>query len=149
MSDSSEVIIYTDGSCQPNPGTGGWAAILRWEGQEKVLSGAQPDSTNNRMELQAAVSALQALKRPCQVRIFTDSQYLRKGITEWIKLWQVNGWRTSQKKAVLNADLWQALLAALAPHQVKWEWVKGHASNPYNERCDRLAQAAREKFQHG
>lgn len=136
------VEIHTDGACSGNPGPGGWGALLRWNGQEKELTGGEPETTNNRMELMAAIAALEALKRPCRVRLHTDSQYVRKGITEWLPRWQRNGWQTAEKKPVKNAELWQRLQAAAAPHQVEWIWVRGHAGNPDNERVDALARSA-------
>ncbi len=140
------VHIYTDGACLGNPGPGGWAALLRWNGQEKALVGAASRTTNNRMELRAAIEGLRALKKPCRVVIHTDSQYLRKGITQWIHNWRRNGWRTASKKPVKNQDLWRELLEVMKPHDVRWEWVKGHAGHEENERVDRLAtEAARTK----
>ncbi|HEY81518.1 MAG TPA: ribonuclease HI [Caldilineae bacterium] len=136
------VHIYTDGACLGNPGPGGWAALLRYNGHEKALVGAASRTTNNRMELRAALEALKALKRPCQVYIHTDSQYLRQGITQWIRNWQRNGWRTANKKSVKNQDLWRALLEAMKPHEVHWAWVKGHAGHAENERVDRWATEA-------
>lgn len=136
------VVIYTDGACDPNPGPGGWAAILRHGRHEKVISGSDPQATNNRMELQAALSALRALKRPCHVTLHTDSEYLRRGISEWLPTWQERGWRTSDRRPVQNQDLWQALAAETEQHQVEWQWVRGHAGDPLNERVDRLARAA-------
>jgi ribonuclease HI len=136
------VVIYTDGACDPNPGPGGWAAILRYGRHEKEISGGAPQSTNNRMELQAALAALQALKRPCRVCLYTDSEYLRRGISEWLPTWQRRGWRTSDRKAVRNQDLWQALATEVERHQVEWRWVRGHAGDPLNERADQLARAA-------
>lgn len=136
------VEIYTDGACRGNPGPGGWGAILTSGDREKTLSGAERATTNNRMELTAAVEALRALKRPCQVRLFTDSTYVKKGITEWLPGWKRNGWKTSSKKPVRNRDLWQALDEQAARHDVEWLWVKGHAGNPGNERADALANAA-------
>ncbi len=136
------VHIYTDGACLGNPGPGGWAALLRYNGHEKELVGAASKTTNNRMELRAAIHALQALKRPCEVHIYTDSEYLKKGITQWIHNWQRNGWRTASKKPVKNQDLWRALLKAMSPHDVHWEWVKGHAGHEENERVDQLAANA-------
>ncbi len=133
------VEIYTDGACRGNPGPGGWGAILRVSGQERELFGGEFDTTNNRMELTAAIRALEALTRPCEVVLTTDSQYVRKGITEWLANWKRNGWRTAAKKPVKNAELWQALDAAAAVHSVQWEWVKGHAGHPDNERADQLA----------
>ena len=139
---TNAVILYTDGSCLENPGPGGWAAILQWRDEERELSGGEADSTNNRMELQAAIEGLRALKRPMQVDLYTDSTYVMKGVTEWMPRWKVNGWRTAAKKPVQNQDLWQALDAALGDHDVRWHWVKGHAGNEMNERCDELARAA-------
>jgi ribonuclease HI len=138
----AEVEIFTDGACRGNPGPGGWAAILRHRGVEKELSGFDPATTNNRMEMMAAISALEALKRPCRVRLYSDSQYLRDGITKWIHAWKARGWQTADKKPVKNVDLWQRLDAAAAGHQVAWEWVRGHAGHPENERADALARAA-------
>lgn len=136
------VIIFTDGACKGNPGPGGWGAILRCNGQIRELAGSDAHTTNNRMELQAAISALAALKRPCRVILATDSVYLRDGVTRWVHGWQKNGWKTADRKAVKNDDLWKALLAAAAPHDVEWRWVKGHAGDPDNERADQLANAA-------
>lgn len=137
----TDVTIYTDGACSGNPGPGGWGAILVHGETRKEMSGGDSETTNNRMELQAAIEALNALKRPCKVELYTDSVYVRDGITKWIKGWQRNGWRTAAKKPVKNAELWQALQAALEPHQVDWHWVKGHAGHPENERADELARA--------
>ncbi len=140
------VTIYTDGGASPNPGPGGWGAILRAEnGAEKELSGAEPETTNNRMELTAALEALRALKRPCTVRLVTDSEYLQKGITEWLPAWVAKGWQRG-KKPVPNAELWQALHAEAQRHVIEWEWIKGHAGHADNERADRLATAARERL---
>ena len=136
----TDVTIYTDGACSGNPGPGGWGAILVHGETRKELSGGEPETTNNRMELQAAIEALNALKRPCKVALYTDSVYVRDGITKWIKGWQRNGWRTAAKKPVKNAELWQALQAALQPHDIDWHWVKGHAGHPENERADELAR---------
>jgi ribonuclease HI len=136
------VDIFTDGACRGNPGPGGWAALLRYDGREKLLSGAEPETTNNRMELMAAIEALTALTRPMQVELTTDSQYVRQGITQWIRGWKRNGWKTSQKKPVKNQDLWQALDAALGQHDVEWHWVKGHSGHPENERVDQAANDA-------
>ena len=136
----TDVTIYTDGACSGNPGPGGWGAILVHGETRKELSGGDSETTNNRMELQAAIEALNALKRPCRVELYTDSVYVRDGITKWIKGWQRNGWRTAAKKPVKNAELWQALQAALEPHDVNWHWVKGHAGHPENERADELAR---------
>ncbi|HEY0111646.1 MAG TPA: ribonuclease HI [Allosphingosinicella sp.] len=135
----TKVEIFTDGACKGNPGPGGWGAIVRSGAHEKEMSGGEPLTTNNRMELLAAIRALQALKRPCEVAVYTDSIYVRDGISKWIHGWQRNGWRTSDKKPVKNAELWQELLDAAAPHRIDWRWVKGHAGHPENERADRLA----------
>ena len=143
-SDSRATVeIWTDGGCKPNPGPGGWAAILRYGETERVLSGAEPATTNNRMELTAAISALEALKRPCKVVLHTDSEYLRNGIMRWIGGWVRNNWRNAAKEPVANMELWQRLLAAAKPHQVEWKWVRGHAGDAMNERADRLATEAR------
>ena len=136
------VEIFTDGACSGNPGPGGWGAILRWKGLEKELSGGERDTTNNRMELMAAIAALEALNRPKKVVITTDSTYVKDGITKWIHGWKKNGWKTAAKKPVKNADLWQRLEAALEPHDVVWKWVKGHAGHLENERADELARLA-------
>jgi ribonuclease HI len=134
------VIIYTDGACSGNPGPGGWGAILIYGDYQRELKGGEPVTTNNRMELMAAISGLEALKRPCMVDIHTDSQYLRNGIMSWINQLKRNGWRTFEKKPVKNEDLWKRLDAALAPHRVQWHWVRGHAGHDLNERADRLAR---------
>ena len=134
------VEIFTDGACSGNPGPGGWAALLRFGDTERELSGGDAVTTNNRMEMMAAIMALEALKRPCIVRLFTDSMYLRDGITRWIHGWKRNGWRTAGKKPVKNVDLWQRLDAALGRHSIEWHWVKGHAGHPENVRADRLAR---------
>ncbi len=134
-----EVTIFTDGGCLGNPGPGGWAAILRYGSKQRELSGGAPATTNNRMELQAAIESLSALKEPCQVTLHTDSQYLRQGITEWIQRWKARGWITSTRRPVKNADLWRQLDAATRRHHVVWKWLKGHAGHPENERCDVLA----------
>ena len=131
--------IFTDGACSGNPGPGGWGAILRWRGEEREMSGGEPDTTNNRMEMMAAIRALETLKRPATVRLHTDSAYLRDGITRWIHAWKVKGWKTADKKPVKNVDLWQQLDEAAARHSIEWHWVKGHAGHPENERADRLA----------
>jgi len=136
------VEIFTDGACRGNPGPGGWAALLRTGSSERELSGGEAMTTNNRMELTAAIRGLEALRRPCLVRLHTDSQYVRDGITRWIRAWQRNGWRTSDRKPVKNADLWQQLLDAAAPHRVEWRWVKGHSGHAENDRVDALACAA-------
>ena len=139
---SGVVDIYTDGACRGNPGPGGWAALLSAGGREKEISGAQPQTTNNRMELQAVIEALQALKKPVDVRLYTDSQYVRRGILEWLPQWKARGWRTADKKPVKNQDLWQLLEAAAARHRIEWHWIRGHSGIPGNERCDALANAA-------
>ncbi len=140
MSQEATVEIFTDGACSGNPGPGGWGAILRTGNRERELSGGDPATTNNRMELMAAIMALEALKRPCHVRLFTDSNYVREGVTKWIHGWKKNGWRTADKKPVKNVELWQRLDAARARHQVEWHWVKGHSGHPENERADALAR---------
>jgi ribonuclease HI len=134
------VDIFTDGACSGNPGPGGWGVILRYDGEEKELHGGEAATTNNRMELMAAIRALESLKRPVKARLHTDSQYVMKGITEWIHDWKRRGWRTADKKPVKNVDLWQRLEAALAQHDVKWFWVRGHAGHAENERADELAR---------
>ncbi len=134
------VTIYTDGGCKGNPGPGGWGAILIYKGREREIFGGEPLTTNNRMELMAAIAALEALTRPCRIELHTDSQYLRNGITEWIGGWKANGWKTAAKKPVKNADLWQRLDTARQRHKVNWHWVRGHSGHPENERADRLAQ---------
>ena len=138
----AEAEIYTDGACRGNPGRGGWAAVLRYKGHEKTLYGADPLTTNNRMELMAAIRALESLTRPCRVRLTTDSQYVQKGITEWMANWKRNGWKTAAKKPVKNADLWQRLDTAISGHQIQWEWVRGHSGHPENELADELANRA-------
>ena len=139
------VEIFTDGACRGNPGPGGWAALLRTADKEREISGGEPLTTNNRMDLRAAIEALNALKRPCRVELHSDSQYVRDGITKWIFGWQRNGGRTADKKAVKNADLWQELLDAEARHEVQWHWVKGHSGHPENDRVDALACAEADK----
>jgi ribonuclease HI len=134
--------IFTDGACSGNPGPGGWGAILRTDGHEKELSGGERATTNNRMELMAAIKAFEALKTPSEVTIHTDSRYVMDGVTKWIFNWKKNGWRTADKKPVKNEDLWRALDAAVAPHKVKWNWVRGHNGHVENERVDALARAA-------
>ena len=136
------VQIFTDGACKGNPGPGGWGALIRSGAKEKELSGGEAMTTNNRMELTAAVQALNALTRPCVVTLSTDSRYVMDGLTKWIHGWQKNGWKTADKKPVKNAELWQALLAATKPHRITWAWVKGHAGHAENERVDRLASDA-------
>jgi ribonuclease HI len=137
-----EVEIFTDGACRGNPGPGGWAALIRQGAREKEIAGGEPLTTNNRMELTAAIKSLQALKRPCRVQLHTDSNYVRDGITKWIHAWQRNGWRTADKKPVKNADLWQELIERAAAHHIAWHWVKGHSGHPENDRVDALACAA-------
>ena len=139
---SAIVDIFTDGACRGNPGPGGWAALMRYGENTRVVSGAEPETTNNRMELIAAIEGLEALTRPCQVVLSTDSEYLRKGITQWVARWRKNGWRTSNKKPVKNQDLWQRLDAAAKPHRIDWRWVKGHSGHPENDEVDRLANEA-------
>jgi ribonuclease HI len=139
---TAKVEIFTDGACRGNPGPGGWGAILRYGDTEKELSGGETETTNNRMELMAAISALEALKRPVTVDIHTDSTYVRDGITKWIHGWKKRDWRTADKKPVKNVDLWQRLETAVGRHQVDWHWVKGHAGHPENERADELAREA-------
>ncbi len=142
----TSVEIFTDGACKGNPGPGGWGVVIRSGSREKELSGGEPHTTNNRMELLAAIRGLEALKRPCDVTLYTDSIYVRDGISKWIHGWQKNGWRTADRKPVKNAELWQELLAAAAPHRIEWHWVKGHAGHPENERADRLACDAALQF---
>ncbi|MEO6698143.1 MAG: ribonuclease HI [Paraperlucidibaca sp.] len=138
----NEVVIYTDGACRGNPGPGGWGALLRSGVHEKPLSGFVAATTNNRMELTAALMALRALKQPSSVVLWTDSEYLRKGMTEWLPNWQARGWKTAAKQPVKNADIWQALIEAAEPHRIDWRWVKGHAGDPGNEAVDKLATEA-------
>ena len=140
---SDRVTIYSDGGSKPNPGPGGWAALLISGEHEAEISGGETHTTNNQMELTAAIRALEALTRPCEVDFYTDSQYLRQGITEWIKTWRKNGWMTSAKKPVLNKDLWIELHELTQKHQIKWHWTRGHAGDKFNERVDQLATAAR------
>ena len=140
----TKVVIYTDGSCRGNPGPGGWGAVLRYGDKEKDLCGGDTRTTNNRMELTAAISALEALKRPCKVQLHTDSKYLRDGVTQWLKGWKRNGWRTADKSPVKNEDLWRRLDEAIARHEIDWRWVRGHAGNAMNERADKLADRGRE-----
>lgn len=144
--DRPVVEAWTDGGCKPNPGPGGWGAILRWKGHEKELSGAERETTNNRMELTAAIAALEALKRPSRVVIHTDSEYLRNGVTRWVSGWVRNNWRNASREPVTNMDLWQRLLEAAKRHEVEWRWVRGHSGDPMNERADALATAARESL---
>ncbi len=140
------VDIYTDGACSGNPGPGGWGALLRHRAGERELCGGEAETTNNRMELMAAIRALEALKRPVRVRVHTDSVYLKDGITRWIRNWKVNGWRTAARKPVRNVDLWRRLDAALARHDVEWHWIKGHSGHPENERADALARKGMAPF---
>ncbi|MEM1199548.1 MAG: ribonuclease HI [Pseudomonadota bacterium] len=142
MSGTKDVEIFTDGACSGNPGPGGWGAILRYGEVEKEISGGAANTTNNQMELMAAINALEALSRPCRVNLHTDSQYVKNGITQWMKGWVRNGWKTAAKKPVKNAELWKQLDAAVKRHEVKWHWVKGHAGHPENERADELARTA-------
>ena len=139
---STLVEVFTDGACKGNPGPGGWGAVLRFNGHEKELSGGDPLTTNNRMELTAAIQALAVLTRPCRVRLSTDSKYVMDGLTHWIHGWRKNGWRTADKKPVKNVELWQALFELTQKHRIEWEWVKGHAGHPENERADKLASDA-------
>lgn len=142
MTELPLVEIATDGACKGNPGPGGWGAVLRFGKVERDMSGGEAETTNNRMELTAAIEALRALKRPCRVKLSTDSRYVMDGLTKWIHGWRRNGWKTADRKPVKNADLWQALIEASSPHRVEWEWVKGHAGHPDNERADKLASEA-------
>jgi ribonuclease HI len=141
--------IYTDGACRGNPGPGGWAALLMMGEHEREISGAEALTTNNRMELTAVIRALEALKRPVSANLYTDSQYVRRGILEWVPSWQARGWRTADKKPVKNQDLWQALVPLAARHQLQWHWVPGHAGVPGNERVDRLANDAIDALAEG
>ena len=138
----STVEIYTDGACRGNPGPGGWAALLRRGEHEKEISGAEPLTTNNRMELTAVIRALEALRRPVEVRVYTDSEYVRRGVTEWLESWKARGWRTADKKPVKNQDLWERLDELIVPHRIEWHWVRGHSGVEGNERVDRLANQA-------
>ncbi|MGO4674474.1 ribonuclease HI [Bosea sp. 2YAB26] len=147
MSDTVE--IWTDGACSGNPGPGGWGAILSYNGKARELSGGEQMTTNNRMELMAAISALETLTRPCTVALHTDSQYLRQGITGWIHGWKKNGWKTADRKPVKNEELWKRLDAALGRHKIEWKWVKGHAGDEMNERADMLARAGMAPFKPG
>jgi len=143
---TTRVAIWTDGACSGNPGPGGWGAILRYGGHKKELSGGEAPTTNNRMELMAAIAALEALSRPCRVELHTDSQYLRGGVTAWMHNWKRNGWRTADKKPVKNEDLWRRLDAAAERHEIDWRWVKGHAGDEMNERADELARQGMAPF---
>jgi ribonuclease HI len=134
------VEIFTDGACSGNPGPGGWGVVMRWRGREKELYGGDPDTTNNRMELMAAIRGLESLKRESRVALYTDSKYVKDGITKWIDTWKTNGWKASSKKSVKNVDLWRRLDAALQGHEIAWHWIKGHAGHPENERADALAR---------
>jgi ribonuclease HI len=145
----SHVIIHTDGGAAPNPGPGGWAAILTFGDHEKELKGGEPNTTNNRMELMAAISALEALKRPCRIDLHTDSKYVQQGISQWIHGWKRNGWKTADKKPVKNGELWQRLETAVARHKVHWHWVKGHAGHEMNERADQLVGEAIAEIKSG
>ena len=140
--------IYTDGACRGNPGPGGWGAILRYNGVEKDLHGGEPDTTNNRMELTAAIRAFEALTEPCQVEIYTDSTYVKDGITRWLEGWLKRDWRTANKKPVKNQDLWKQLVAVVGQHDVDWHWVKGHSGHPENERADELANRGIDELGH-
>ena len=146
MSEKPKVELFTDGACSGNPGPGGWGALLRMAGRERELSGGEPATTNNRMELMGAIAGLEALQRSCRVRLFTDSKYVMDGATKWIKGWKKNGWKTADKKPVKNIELWQRLEAALEPHEVHWSWVKGHSGHPENDRVDQLARDAIENL---
>ncbi len=141
-----KVKIYTDGACSGNPGPGGWGAVLIYGEHVKNLSGGEPETTNNRMELKGAIKALNHLKRPCKIDIYTDSKYVKDGLTSWISNWKKNGWKTAAKKPVKNAELWQELDKAVQRHDIEWHWVKGHAGNEYNEIADQLAREAMEPF---
>jgi len=145
---ADQVELFTDGACRGNPGPGGWGAILRFKDHEKELYGAEPDTTNNRMELKAVIEGLNALSRDCPVRVTTDSQYVKNGITQWIHNWKRNGWKTAAKKPVKNVDLWQELDQASQRHQVEWAWVRGHTGHPENERADALANRAIDEMRH-
>lgn len=146
MTSTDKIVIYTDGACSGNPGPGGWGAILMWGEHRKELSGGEANTTNNRMELFAAISALEALKRPSKVELHTDSNYVKNGVTGWIHGWKRNGWKTADKKPVKNAELWQRLDEARKAHEVDWRWVKGHAGHELNERADELARQGMAPF---
>ncbi len=146
MTNNKQVIIYTDGACKGNPGPGGWGVYLQYQGHEKDLHGGEPETTNNRMELMAAIQALETLKRPCQVKLYTDSRYVLQGITEWLENWKKRDWKTAAKKPVKNEDLWRRLDQALQRHQVDWQWVRGHTGDIGNERADELANKGVEEF---
>lgn len=151
LSEHAHLVVeaWTDGGCKPNPGPGGWGAILRWKGHEKELSGAAAATTNNRMELTAAIAVLEALKRPSRIVIHTDSEYVKNGVTRWVTGWVRNNWRNAAKDPVANMDLWKLLLESQKRHEVEWKWVRGHAGDPMNERADALATAAREGLERG
>lgn len=149
MSKAELVRVFTDGACVGNPGPGGWACILKWGNHTRTIAGAEAKTTNNRMEMMAAIEGLRALSRPCRVVVVTDSEYLRMGITDWIRRWRENGWRTKSRKPVKNVDLWQQLDALCRQHEVEWEWTKGHAGHPENEQCDRLAESLAERASKG
>jgi ribonuclease HI len=142
MTKDNTVVIYTDGACSGNPGPGGWGSVLLYNGHRREMSGSDAETTNNRMEMMAVIQALETLKRPCNVMIYTDSVYVMKGITEWIEQWKKRNWKTAAKKPVKNVELWQRLEQAISPHDVKWQWVKGHSGVPENERADELATTA-------
>ncbi len=142
------IAIFTDGACRGNPGPGGWGVLLRYGELEKTLLGAEKQTTNNRMELTAAIKALEAVKEPCVIDLYTDSQYVKKGVTEWMQGWKKNGWRTADRKPVKNQDLWQALDAQIGAHLVHWHWVKGHSGHAENEQADRLANEAIDRLNH-
>lgn len=146
---TEKVEIYTDGACRGNPGPGGWGALMRYKGKEKTLKGSAPETTNNRMEMMAVISALEALTRDCEVDVTTDSQYVRKGITEWMVNWKKRGWRTANKQPVKNEDLWRKLDELNQQHRVKWHWVKGHSGHPENEKADQLANEAIDEMLKG
>ena len=149
MSAAAVVEVFSDGACLGNPGPGGWAALLRYGNVEKVISGSERDTTNNRMELMGAIAALEQLTRPCRVHITTDSQYVKQGMQQWLPRWQANGWRTADKKPVKNQDLWERLAAAVARHQVQWFWTRGHSGHVDNERVDKAARLAAEQQSKG
>jgi ribonuclease HI len=146
MTKENTVVIYTDGACSGNPGPGGWGSVLLFNGHRRELSGGDAETTNNQMEMMAVIQALESLKRPCSVMIYTDSVYVMKGMTEWIEQWKKRNWKTAAKKPVKNVELWQRLEQAVSPHQVKWQWVKGHSGVPGNERADELATNAIHPF---
>ncbi|TAM17564.1 MAG: ribonuclease HI [Rhodanobacter sp.] len=145
----TDVEAFTDGACLGNPGPGGWAALLRAGGKERVVAGGEPDTTNNRMELLAAISALEALTRPCQVVLTTDSRYVMQGIEQWVPKWRANGWRTAGRQPVKNQDLWERLSNATGKHQVRWQWVRGHNGHAENERVDQAAREQAEQYRDG